>query len=520
MAKPSEKLAESLEVLHTLQESGMVAIRSRDLTRTHRERLCQNGFLQEVIKGWYVPARPDETVGESTAWYASFWQFSAAYIQHRFDSDWCLSPEQSLSLHAENWTVPRQLLVRSFKAHNNITALPHDTSLFDVRASIPEDKDIKVKDGLRLFSLPTALIACAPGYFSQKPTDMRAALSMIRDASEVLGGLLEGGNSTIAGRLAGAFRNIGRDRIADDIVKTMRTAGYDVRESDPFETQIPIILSAREQSPYVNRIRLMWQEMRGSIIERFPAAPGLPKDIKTYMKSVEDIYVIDAYHSLSIEGYRVSPELIERVRSGTWNPNAYEDDHEHHNALAARGYWQSYQAVRESVSRVLKGENCGAAVDEDHSAWYREMFAPGVTAGILRPADLAGYRNGPVYIRRSMHVPPSHEAVRDAMPAFFDLLREETAPSVRVVLGHFIFVYIHPYMDGNGRMGRLLMNVMCAAGGYPWTVVPLEERDTYMAVLEEASVDQNIVPFTDFLARLVNAGLKGKPAPELPSSKS
>ncbi len=69
MAKPSEKLAESLEVLHALQEHGVIAIRSGDLTRTHRERLCQNGFLQEVMKGWYIPARPDEMTGESTAWY-------------------------------------------------------------------------------------------------------------------------------------------------------------------------------------------------------------------------------------------------------------------------------------------------------------------------------------------------------------------------------------------------------------------------------------------------------------------
>jgi hypothetical protein len=51
--------------------------------------------------------------------------------------------------------------------------------------------------------------------------------------------------------------------------------------------------------------------------------------------------------------------------------------------------------------------------------------------------DLAGYRNGQVYIRRSMHVPLNCDAVRDAMPAFFELLREETEPSVRVVLGHF-----------------------------------------------------------------------------------
>ncbi len=510
MAKPSEKLAESLEALHALQERGVVAIRSSDLTRTHRERLRQNGFLQEVIKGWYIPARPDETAGESTAWYASFWRFCVDYLQHRFGKEWCLSPEQSLSLHAENWSVPHQLLVRSSKAQNNITVLPHDTSLLDVRASMPENKDIEEKDGLQLFSLPAALIACAPGYFRQNPTDMRAVLSLVRDASEVLDRLLEGGHSTIAGRLAGAFRNIGGDRIADDIVKTMRAAGYTIRESDPFETQTPVILSARAESPYVNRIRLMWQEMQGPIIDRFPAAPGLPKETKAYLKRVEDIYVTDAYHSLSIEGYRVSLELIERVRSGNWNPDDDENDREHRNALAARGYWQAYQAVRDSIDKVLHGDNPGTVADDDHRNWYREMFAPGVTAGLLRPADLAGYRNGPVYIRRSMHAPPSREAVRDAMPALFDLLREETEPSVRVVLGHFIFVYIHPHIDGNGRMGRLLMNVMLAGGGYPWTVIPLEERDAYMAALEDASVNQNIAPFADFLARLVEASLKNE----------
>jgi len=414
--------------------------------------------------------------------------------------------------------VPQQLLVRSPGARNKITTLPHNTSLLGLRAMLPETKDVDTKEGMRLFSLPSALITCSPQFFRQYPIDARTALSMIRDASDVLDRLLEGGHSKVAGRLAGAFRNIGRDRIADEIVKTMKSAGYDVRESDPFESKNPSIHSTRERSPYVNRIRLMWQDMRGPIIERFPAAPGLPKNTASYLKQVDDVYVTDAYHSLSIEGYRVSPELIERVRSGTWNPDTDENDREHRNALAARGYWQAFQSVKESLEKVLNGNNPGTVVDNDHRDWYREMFAPGVAAGLVKPADLAGYRNGPVYIRRSMHVPPSREAVRDLMPAFFELLREETEPSVRVVLGHFIFVYIHPYIDGNGRMGRFLMNVMLASGGYPWTVIPLEKRDIYMAALEDASVRGNIVPFAEVLARLVKDGLQGKAAPKLPNS--
>ena len=53
-----------------------------------------------------------------------------------------------------------------------------------------------------------------------------------------------------------------------------------------------------------------------------------------------------------------------------------------------------------------------------------------------------------------MHVPPSRESVRELMPTFFELLQQEKEPAVRVVLGHFAFVYIHPYFDGNGRVGR------------------------------------------------------------------
>jgi Fic family protein len=260
----------------------------------------------------------------------------------------------------------------------------------------------------------------------------------------------------------------------------------------------------------------MWQQMRGPIIERFPGSPGRPKDTGAYLKHVQEVYVTDAYHSLSIEGYRVNPALIDRVRSGAWYPDANEQDREHRNVLAARGYWLAFKAVQKSLRRVLRAENPGTVAEEDHGAWYREMFAPSVSTGLLRAADLAGYRNAPVYIRRSMHVPPNSDAVRDAMPVFFEMLAEEAEPSVRVVLGHFIFVYVHPYMDGNGRIGRFLMNVMLAAGGYPWTVVPLERRDAYMAALEEASVRQNIVPFAEFIGQLVHHGLRGKPVAKVP----
>ena len=222
-------------------------------------------------------------------------------------------------------------------------------------------------------------------------------------------------------------------------------------------------------------------------------------DAATYLKQVDELYATDAYNSLSIEGYRVSEALIERVRSGNWNPDNDENDRQNRNALAARGYWQAFQRVKQCLAPILAGENAGIVVQRDHDAWFAELFGPSVSAGILKPADLAGFRNGAVCIHRSMHVPPSHEAVRELMPEFFELLKAETEPRCDSILGHFVFVYIHPYMDGNGRMGRFLMNTMMAAGGYPWTIIPVERRADYMAALEAASVGQNISQFAEFL---------------------
>lgn len=503
MAQPSEKLADSLSVLKELQDKGAVAIRTSQLSRTHRQRLLKAGFIREVMKGWYTPTRPDEPPGESTGWYASFWSFSAEYLNDRFGEDWCLSPEQSLSLHIGDWTVPKQLLVRSTKGGNKPTELLFCTSVFDIRLDLPPADDREVKNALRIFNLPATLIACAPGQFTDHPDDLRAALAMVAEPSDLLRRLLDGGRTVVAGRLAGGFRNIGRNETADQILRAMRAAGHDVHESDPFNDKPAIVFGAREISPYVNRLKLLWASMRPPILRAFPAPPNTKTDTATYLKQVDELYATDAYNSLSIEGYRVSEALIERVRAGNWNPDNDENDRQNRNALAARGYWQSFQRVKESLEPILAGENPGGVVRRDYDAWYAELFGPSVSAGILKAADLAGFRNGAVYIRRSMHVPPSHDAVRELMPEFFELLQSETEPAVRVVLGHFVFVYIHPYMDGNGRIGRFLMNTMMAAGGYPWTIIPLARRAEYMASLESASVKHDIKPFAEFLGSLL-----------------
>jgi Fic family protein len=87
------------------------------------------------------------------------------------------------------------------------------------------------------------------------------------------------------------------------------------------------------------------------------------------------------------------------------------------------------------------------------------------------------------------------------METLFDCLKNEKHAAVRAVLGHYIFVYIHPYMDGNGRIGRFLMNAMFASGGYPWTIIRAKNRREYLVALELAGVENNIEPFAKFIAK-------------------
>jgi len=518
MATPRERFVEALKFLQQLQEKGIIGIHTDDIpNRKYREILTKNGFIREVAKGWYIATDPEAKDGETTAWYSSYWDFIAVFLNHRYGDDWCLSADQSLLLHAGNQSVPQQLLIRSPHGNNHPTALPYNTSLFNLRGELPPADQLVVTDnGIRMYNLQSALIYSAATIYTRNAIDARTALSLIRDASELLSILLENGHTTLAGRLAGAFRNINRGRIADQIIDIFKQADYDIRKEDPFENKIDLKLPARERSPYATRIRLMWEQMREVIIQNFPTSPGLPENKEAFLKEIDDIYVTDAYHSLSIERYRVTPEMIEKVSSGKWDTKESEEDRKQRDAMAARGYYQAFQSVKESINSILGGANAGMQADKDHSKWYRQLFDPSVTAGLLKAADLAGYRNNQVYISNSKHVPLNVDAMRDAMPVLFELLEEETEASVRAVLGHFIFVFIHPYMDGNGRVGRFLMNVMLASGGYRWSVIPVERRDEYMQALEQASVEQNIEPFTKFIGYLVEESLKGKTVAELP----
>lgn len=501
MTKQSDKLAEGLRALKRLQDKNCGVVESADLDESHRAILAEVGFIRLITKGWYVCSNPKDSPGDSTSWYASFWDFIAGYLNKRFGKRYCLNPESSLRLHTGSMAIPKQVVVVAKDTSNAVLNLPFDTSLLMYKDERRVPKNRVVVRGLQVLPLPDALCRVGPQFFKSNPREIEIALAQIRDVSELLRVFLANdGPISVAGRLVEALNVAGRQHEAARIVDTLSEASVKLKTQNPYDAEfVPTLGVTRERSPYILRLQSMWAGWRDEVLSIFTAPPGLKLDTAEYLKRTQDRYSADAYNSLSIEGYQVTDDLIARVAKGDWDPATHPDDSASRDAMAARGYYQAFQAVKSSIASILSGENAGTVVKRDHHTWYSALFAPSVAAGIIKRHELAGYRTEPVYIKNSMHTPLPREAVVDAMEALFDLISNEQESAVRAVLGHHLFVFIHPYFDGNGRIGRFMMNTLLASGGYPWTVIKLRNRTQYMAALEHASVRSNIRPLAEFI---------------------
>jgi Fic family protein len=503
MAKQAhQKLADALDSASKLSVDNI--LQSRLITEKHLTLLKKEGFLKPVVKGWYLldADLSHSDTGESVLWHESYWVFISQYLKEMVGEDYILSAEQSLDLHTGNNVLPNQLLIGNAKKANRVVPLPRGLSLSLYTATeVPSRPDVHY--GVNIYPLEMALIKVGPSYFRRQIQEIALALGAANHRL-ILQQLLEKGQVAAAGRLAGAYRELNMLSAANEILSVMTAAGFSVKDVNPFDEPVPDITVLRPQSPHAARIELLWRSLSERITEQLDPAFAPPKNIETAIELLEENYSHDAYHSLSIEGYKVTPELIERVRSGEWNPDSEKLDQQNLDAMAARGYWEAHNQVKETI-RHLHGSGLSTELLRgDLSNWYRALFSPMVRSGMLQASDLAGYRNRPVFIRGSRHTPLPIEAITDAMDTIFNCIQNEPHPVTRAILGHWLIGYIHPYPDGNGRTARFLMNALLVFAGYPWAVIRLETRTAYMQALEQLSIHQNPDPFVEFVLEAIN----------------
>lgn len=205
----------------------------------------------------------------------------------------------------------------------------------------------------------------------------------------------------------------------------------------------------------------------------------------------------DTYHSTTIEGYRITQEEVRAVLEGV--PYEGRSPEEITRLLALEGYSRAFDRTLALIVEAL--EAGGPRLTQDRIFdLHLELWGPSIDAGLIGASDMRGWRDSPVFIRNSRHVPPAPERVGRHMGQFTEQINDlDARPITRAILTHWGFVHVHPFMDGNGRLARLLMNYMLSGSGLPWTTIRAEERRTYFDALERAHVEDDFVTLGRFL---------------------
>jgi fido (protein-threonine AMPylation protein) len=504
-----QRLARSLKELYDVLGADRGVVRGSQISNDARLLLLKTGYLREILKGWYFVSDPTAAAGDTTPFYANFWEYLARYLGDRFGADYCLTAEQSLLRHAQYNVIPRtvnvMLAVNQSQVQNLVFG--HTIALYPGNASFPALEHQHMLQNLRCMSVPYCLVNLPPRYFAVHAREVQIVMTQINDPG-ALAALVDVNRAGLT-RLLSAYRQVGRIDFVNKVLDQLKGLDIQIRtEERPFDAEVFTSLGSPERTPLYYRVHMLWAQHRESVLKLRPASALINISQEEYVALVEAIRVEDAYHSLSIERYRVTPELIRKIAEEGWDPLNNEDDVKQVAAMAAKGYLDAFEIVKDNALQAYASRETNIQLgsqlfSEQHQSWYQKLFGPSVNAGILQRADLVGYRRHMVFLRGSLHSPPHYDYVRDGMEALRECLGREPDAFVRAVLGHWLFGFIHPYMDGNGRVARFTMNLMLASGGYPWTVIRVEDRDQYMAALESASVSDDVTPFAKFLSGCV-----------------
>ena len=215
-----------------------------------------------------------------------------------------------------------------------------------------------------------------------------------------------------------------------------------------------------------------------------------PLPVDRIGKLREALEIEYTYHSNAIEGNRLTYRETQLViREGVTIGGKSVRDH-----LEARNHPRAISYVESLKDRDL--------MENDVLALYGIIFS-----GILENAG--SFRKSQVFIEGSDYLPPPAFEVPVLIKELLEWLRknpEELRPVEVAAVFHHRFVSVHPFDDGNGRVARLLMNLLLIKQGYPFTVVRNYDRRRYYDTLKKADAGV-LAPFVNFLGRCVEESL-------------
>jgi Fic family protein len=158
----------------------------------------------------------------------------------------------------------------------------------------------------------------------------------------------------------------------------------------------------------------------------------------------------------------------------------------------------------EAIEYIEKLAQRESAIKQDDILKVHKLLMRGID-----DQNAGKYRTGQVRVAGATFMPPSASKIQPMINELLQTLNQnpdELRPIELAAFFHYKLVYIHPFLDGNGRTARLLMNIILMRNGYPFTVLLKVDRPKYLRTLSEAD-NENMIPFANFIAKCVERSL-------------
>jgi len=236
----------------------------------------------------------------------------------------------------------------------------------------------------------------------------------------------------------------------------------------------------------------------------------LPADVEG--KVMQKLRLDWNYHSNAIEGNRLNyGETVAFLMEGITAKGKPLKDH-----LDIRGHNDAINFLLEIV------KDTRSITEADIRALHKMILvepydSPATTADGLpttKRIALGEYKTSPNHVKTSTgeihyYASPEETPVRmhDLMDWYVEFDRYDISPIIIAALFHHKFVEIHPFDDGNGRLSRILMNLILMQSGYPPVVVKTDDRKNYYSLLSRADVGDTW-PFVEYVAELMQSSLQ------------
>ncbi len=468
-----------------------------------RDYLRKRRLLFKVSRGCWILKKPEDEIEE--VFPLLYWQsIEQILARHK----WSLRGESALSVYVGNQAAQKRLTVKTKDKTNRTISLPLDFEIelrhdphFDDRLirrqdiagrQIPVAVPELVLVDVNKFPLKEVSSFIAGTDFDRR---MLAAIYATSPKPIIFKRLIELAVQAKRPDLAENLKEIIKEYTHYQVVKKQKKEAKAAPEK-PSVLSPPWVIRQEQEAKELEDALNKGLKAKIARIEKHP--------LSELLKQARDHKKYDTYHSTSLEGYRITPGDVDVLLSGRTPKDekgeGADDIEQLKNRMAIVGYSEAFDFI---LARAKKDFERPHLTENHIKDTYSNLFKPSTDAGLVDYYSLTTYRSMPVYIRGTRYAPPSYEKLPELMASFVKIVNDVKNPVVRAILAHYFFVTIHPYLDGNGRTGRLLMNYFLISAGYSWVTIKNEQRGEYFEALAKAQLEEGILPFGEFILSIL-----------------